>query len=187
MSIPLQSGGPTGAESVIGSRPREPRLTYRRILQAIRGGPFAGTWLFAWIFLSQLAHLIEHISRQVTGSGLLGPAFDNELSHLIFNGIIALVSLLLVAVYPRDPWVYPLVVLAVFHGIEHAYIFEQFVRTGLVNGPGLLGRGGAIGVIPLDRLDLHNIYNGFELLLMTAGFWHESETAFGEIHARSDT
>jgi hypothetical protein len=148
---------------------------YRRSITKIRTGPLAGKWLFAWVFLSQLGHLIEHIAKQISGSGLLGPSFDSEVSHLVFNGVIALVSLLLVAVYPCNPWVYPLAVLSVFHGIEHVYIFEQFTRTGLSDGPGLLGRGGAIGVIPIDRLDLHNIYNGAETILIVLGFWHEIE------------
>jgi hypothetical protein len=36
-------------------------------------------------------------------------------------------------------------------------------------------RGGACGVIPLDRFDLHNVYNGFEMILMVLGFWRETE------------
>jgi len=135
----------------------------------------AGTWLFAWVLFAQLGHLIEHIAKAIQGQGLLGPSFDSELSHLLFNGAIALLAIVLVLVYPRNPWVYPLVVISILHGIEHVYIFEQFTRTGLTNGPGLLGLGGAIGVIPLDRLDLHNVYNGFELILITLGFWNETE------------
>lgn len=148
---------------------------YGRVIQTFRNGPLAGKWLFAWVFLLQLGHLIEHIAKQLSGAGLFGPSLDTEVSHLIFNGLIAIVSLVLVAVYPHNPWVYPLCVLSVFHGIEHAYIFEQFLRTGVTNGPGLFGVGGAFGVIPLDRLDLHNVYNGLEMILMVLGFWTETE------------
>jgi hypothetical protein len=154
-------------------------LTYRKAVDAIRSGPLAGRWLFAWVFLAQLGHLIEHISVAIQGKPLLGSAFDSELSHLIFNGAIAVLAVVLVLVYPRNPWVYPLVILAIFHGIEHVYIYDQFLKTGVSNGPGLLGRGGAIGLIPLDRLDLHNVYNGLELTLMTLGLWHESESCIG--------
>jgi hypothetical protein len=150
----------------------------------MRSGPLQGRWLFAWVFLAQLGHLIEHISVAVQGKALLGPQFDSELSHLLFNGLIAIMSLVLVAVYPRNPWVYPLAVLCVFHGIEHAYIFEQFMRTGLVNGPGLLGQGGAIGIVPLVRVDLHNVYNGLEMILMVLGFWNETEALLTEEGAR---
>ena len=156
------------------------RLSYQRLIQAVRVGPLGGLWLFAYVFLAQLGHLVEHIAKQVTGAGVFGAALDSEPSHLIFNGAIALLVLVLVAVYRRNPWVYPLAVLSVFHGIEHAYIFELFVRTGLVEGPGLLGKGGAIGLIPLDRLDLHNIYNGTEVILLQLGLWHEVESTFAE-------
>jgi hypothetical protein len=131
--------------------------------------------LFGFAFMAQLGHLIEHIIKAITGAGLLGAAADNEFSHLLFNGLIALVALALVVLYRRNPWVYPLVVLSVFHGIEHVYIYAQFLVRGITDGPGLLGAGGAIGVLPIDRLDLHNLYNGFEMILMVLGFTHESD------------
>ena len=149
------------------------RNPYRTLTQIVRSGPLAGRWLFAWVFLAQLGHLIEHISVAIQGKPLLGPQFDSELSHLLFNGLIAIISLVLVMVYPRNPWVYPLAVLSILHGIEHVYIFEQFLRTGVTNGPGLFGVGGAIGVIPLERLDLHNVYNGGEMILIVLGLQDE--------------
>jgi hypothetical protein len=144
-------------------------------METVRAGSLAGRWLFAWVILAQLGHLIEHISVAIQGKPLLGPQFDSELSHLLFNGLVAIVSLVLVGVYPRNPWVYPLSVLSVFHGIEHVYIFNEFLKTGVSNGPGLLGLGGAIGVIPIDRLDLHNLYNGMEMILMVLGFGFETD------------
>lgn len=150
-------------------------LGYRRVVQAIRGGPLAGRWLFAWVVLAQLGHLLEHISVALLGKPVLGSTFDSELWHLIFNGAIALLSIVLLLVYPRNPWVYLLAVLSIFHGIEHVYIFEQSLHTGLLNAPGLLGLGGVIGIFPLGRLELHNAYNGIEMILMVLGFWHETE------------
>ena len=152
----------------------------------MRRGPLAGRWLFAWVFGAQFGHLIEHISVAIQGKGLLGPQFDSELSHLLFNGAIAVLSVLLVVAYPRNPWVYPLLLLAVLHGAEHAYIYSQFLQTGIANGPGLLGRGGAIGLIPLDRLDLHNVYNGFEVILMVLGVGFETETALSTVKETFD-
>lgn len=128
---------------------------------------------------------MEHIAKQVTGAGLAGANLDNELSHLLFNMAIALFSLTLLFVYPRNPWVYPLCVLSVLHGIEHIYIFEQYLRTGVTNGPGLFGQEGAFGVFPVARLDLHNAYNGFEVVLMTLGFWHETEAGVALSDERS--
>lgn len=146
---------------------------WRNAIASLRAGPLAGLWLFVWVFLAQLGHLIEHIAKAITGAGLLGSSFDSEVSHLLFNGAIAVLAVVLVLVYPRNPWVYPLAAISILHGIEHVYIFEQFLRTGLSNGPGLLGEGGAIGLIPLDRLDVHNVYNGFEVVFLTLGFGHE--------------
>lgn len=80
---------------------------------------------------------------------MLGSMFDSELSHLLFNAMIAVASALLVATYPRNPWVYPLCLLSIFHGVEHIYIFRQFLITGMSNGLGLLGQGGAIGLVAL--------------------------------------
>ena len=154
-----------------------PRGLCHAAVAALRGGPLGGRWLFAWVFLAQFGHLIEHIAKALTGAGLLGSSFDSEVSHLLFNGAVAVLSAALVVIYPRNPWVYPLVALSILHAIEHVYIFEQFVRTGLTNGPGLLGQGGAIGLVPLERLDLHNVYNGFEMILMTLGLVTETESA----------
>jgi hypothetical protein len=158
-------------------------ISYQSFVAGLRRGPFQGRWLFAWVFMAQLGHLIEHISVAIQGRGLLGSQFDSELSHLLFNGAIAVLAVVLVIVYPRNPWVYPLMMLSVFHGVEHVYIYHQFLETGIVAGPGLLGRGGAIGVIPLDRLDLHNLYNGVEMILMVLGFWNETEILLDEAEA----
>jgi len=143
--------------------------------------------LFGFVVALQIGHLIEHIAVALSGHGLIGLAADSELSHLLFNGLIAILSILLIRVYPTNPWVYPLALLSVFHAFEHIYIFAQYVRTGTVNGPGLLGIGGAIGIVPLARLDLHNVYNGLEVILMVLGIgWEldacmtDEEVAFDE-------
>jgi hypothetical protein len=153
---------------------RDPRL-YSRVIAFLRAGPLQGPWFFAWIFLAQLGHLIEHISVAIKGSGLFGPSADTELTHLLFNGAIAVLAVVLMLVYTRNPWVYPLVGLTVFHLAEHVYIYQLYLQTGVPNGPGLLGLGGVIGVIPLDRLDLHNAYNGLEMVLIALGLWYEIE------------
>ena len=132
------------------------------------------------MFAFQLGHLAEHILVKLTRAPFFGAAANSEEAHLIFNGLIAIYALVLVWAFPRNPWVYPLALLSVFHGIEHVYIYELYLRTGITNGPGLLGLGGAVGLIPLDRLDLHNVYNGFEMILMVLGFWSETENLLTE-------
>jgi hypothetical protein len=54
---------------------------YRRVITNIREGPLAGKWLFAWVFLSQLGRLIQHITKQLSGSGLHRPSYDSEVSQ----------------------------------------------------------------------------------------------------------
>lgn len=147
----------------------------RSVTALVRNGPLAGLWLFVWVFAAQLGHLIEHIAKAITGSGLLGASLDSELSHFLFNGAIAVLAVVLIAAYPQNPWVYPLAAIAFLHGVEHAYIFEQYVRTGIRDGPGLLGSGGAIGLIPLARQELHNAYNGLETILLVLGCSFEIE------------
>jgi len=137
-------------------------------------------WLFVFVLIAQFGHLIEHIAVALTGKALLGAAADTEVSHLVFNLMIALLAVGLVAVYPKNVWVYPLLALAFLHGVEHVYIYEQFARTGVNNGPGLFGIGGAIGVIPLDRLDLHNVYNGFEMIFMVLGVGLQIEVTLAD-------
>lgn len=61
------------------------------------------------------------------------------------------------------------------HIAQHVYIYQQFLRTEVVNGPRLFGLEGAFGSIPLPRLELHNIYNGIEMILIALGFWYEAE------------
>jgi len=142
-----------------------------------------GPLLFGYVFVAQLGHLVEHIAKAITGSGLLGPSFDSEWSHLFFNGLIAVLSLVLVAVYPKNPWVYPLAVIAVLHGAEHIYIVAQWLQTGITGGPGLFGLGGRIGLIPLARLDLHNVYNGLEVILLTLGLLEETRPIWEDVRA----
>lgn len=143
-----------------------------------------GVWLFAFVFFLQLGHLIEHISIAVQGKGLLGPAFNTETSHFLFNGAIACLSIVLIAVYPRNPWVYPLCALSLFHEAEHVYIFSQYLQTGITGGPGLLGLGGLWGIFPIPRLQLHNVYNGLEVILMMLGFIYQAEILLQEPESR---
>lgn len=136
-----------------------------------------GLWLFASVYLLQLGHLSEHISMAIQGHGLLGPEFNTELSHFLFNGLIFLLATVMFFVFPRNPWLYPLVVVCGFHELEHCYIFSNYLRTGIVGAPGLLGSGGAIGVLPIARTQLHNIYNGTEVILLTLGLTYQTDLA----------
>jgi hypothetical protein len=149
------------------------RARVATFVSGFRRGPLDGAWLFAVVASAQLGHVIEHISVALRGSALLGPAFDTETSHFVFNTFIAVISVLLVLVYPRNVWAYVLCAVAIAHGVEHAFILHDFLQAGVVNSPGFLGHGGALGILPIARNDLHNLYNGTELVLMALGFTYE--------------
>jgi hypothetical protein len=159
----------------------------------MRSGPLAGAGLFAVIFALQFGHLAEHIAVKLRGSALLGAAADSEETHLAFNSAIAVLTFVLVWAYRSNPWVYPLAVISLLHASEHVYIYLQYMRTQTVGGPGLLGVGGLLGIVPLERVDLHNAYNGVEVILMMLGFRFEISEAldsgralFGEVGPASD-
>lgn len=131
--------------------------------------------LFAFMFCLQLGHLTEHIAKLLRGEGLLGPAGDTEPWHFTFNAAIAVLAIAALRAYPRNPWTYPLVVLAIVHGLEHVVILERYLRTGVPDANGIFGEGGLVGLVPLPRMALHNAYNGLETVLMALGLWHEVE------------
>jgi len=170
---------------VVHSRPSTSGPPLLPRLAAFLRRPSSRLWLFGFVFAAQLGHLGEHISVAILGHGLLGQAFDSELSHFLFNGVIAILSIVLIAIYPRNPWVYPLCVISLFHEAEHVYIFSQYLQYGASGGPGLLGDGGLWGIIPISRWQLHNIYNGFEVILLMLGFIYETDTVLAKSESRS--
>ncbi len=136
--------------------------------------------LFAVIFWLQVGHMVEHLSLAFRGQPLLGVEADSQFFHFFFNSAIAIIAAALVLRHPRNPWVYALAAVALLHESEDLYVYARFVLTsGSVDGPisegeaGLMGVGGALGLIPLQQIDLHNIYNGFEWILVALAFWHE--------------
>jgi hypothetical protein len=137
------------------------------------GTDFRRLWLLGGVAFAQLVHLGDHIVFAVTGRAVIGPAATSELTHFLFNGAIALLSIALVRSYSRNPWVYPLLAVAWLHELEHVVIYVDSLRSGLSGQPGLLGIGGLLGVLPVTRTELHNAYNGLELILLALGFWHE--------------
>jgi hypothetical protein len=90
---------------------------------------------------------------------------------------VAIVALMLARQLPRNLWVYPLAGVALAHGLEHAYAYGHLLTSGVGASRGLLGTGGVIGLIPLPPVDLHNVYNGVELILLTLGLQYEIDTS----------
>lgn len=129
-------------------------------------------WL-AFLFLlvaGQFGHMLEHCAQMVQihilglhgaqASGIIG-ALNIEWVHLIWSSWVLLgVALLLLPRSPfhNDMWLWMLFIFAIYHEAEHIYIVSVYIKTGIIGTPGLLAKGGLIGVLPIVRPDLHFLY-----------------------------
>jgi len=82
---------------------------------------------------------------------------------------IAIVAVLALTWWPKNPFGWALMPLALWHLAEHSVILTTYLRTGITGTPGILARGGLLNG-PLSRPDLHFLYNAAVLLLLT-GIW----------------
>jgi hypothetical protein len=142
--------------------------------------------LLAFLFIlvvTQGAHVLEHVAQmvQIHLLGLSGPQargifgmLDIEWVHFIWNSWVLAWAALLVFLFRKNPWLWVLLVISIWHEIEHVYIMSIFLKTGHPGAPGLLARGGAIGGgLPLTRPDLHFYYNLLEELLLIIAYLYQ--------------
>jgi hypothetical protein len=142
-------------------------------------------WLafFFILVVTQGAHFLEHVAQMVQihllglsglqARGILG-MLDLEWVHFIWNSWVLLYAVLLVFLFRKNPWLWVLLVISVWHEIEHVYIMSVFLHTGHVGAPGLLAHGGAIGGgLPLSRPDLHFYYNLLEELVLIIAYLYQ--------------
>ena len=126
----------------------------------------------------QTGHQVEHIAQMFQmhalgeppafAHGLVG-RLDLEWVHFGLTVTIALVALIALARWPRNPVAWLLMPLALWHLAEHTAILLTYLRTGITGTPGILARGGLLNG-PLPRPDLHFIYNA-AILLLLIGVW----------------
>jgi hypothetical protein len=139
-------------------------------------------WLafFFILVVTQGAHVLEHVAQMVQihllglsglqARGIFG-MLDLEWVHLIWNSWVLICAVLLVFLFRKNPWLWVLLVISVWHEIEHVYIMSVFLRTGHPGAPGLLAAGGAIGGgLPLSRPDLHFFYNLLEEVVLIIAY-----------------
>ena len=142
-------------------------------------------WLafFFILVVTQGAHVLEHVAQMVQihllglsglqARGILG-MLDIEWVHFIWNAWVLLCAVLLVFIFRKNPWLWVLLVISVWHEMEHVYIMSVFLHTGHIGAPGLLARGGAIGGgLPLSRPDLHFFYNLLEELVLIIAYIYQ--------------
>ncbi len=144
-------------------------------------------WLafFFVLLVAQSVHFTEHIAQmiQIHILGLMGSqahgiigVLDFECTHFLFDALWVpfCVYTLFVVFRKSNPWLWVLLPVVTWHGIEHIAIMSVYLRTGIVGSPGLLARGGAIaGGLPLTRPDLHFFYNLIEETLIVIAYFHQ--------------
>ena len=142
-------------------------------------------WLafFFILVVTQGAHFLEHVAQMVQihllglsglqARGIFG-MIDIEWVHFIWNSWVLICTVLLVFLFRKNPWLWVLLVISVWHEIEHVSIMSVFLRTGHPGAPGLLAAGGAIGGgLPLSRPDLHFFYNLLEELVLIIAYFSQ--------------
>lgn len=169
-----------------------------------RYGPTAA--LLSMLLAAQGFHAVEHITQWVqyhvlgwsarASNGLLSPA-NAEWVHFIWNWLVLLIVIALVAGGMRGMWAMLLLAWATAHTVEHTYMFVRHLQVlGELRGlgvtnitaqglPGILGRDGWLarseatrgtffcqlpGLTTANRLDVHFWWNvGETALLLLAG------------------
>jgi len=126
----------------------------------------------------QLGHQVEHVVQMIQmhvdgqppafAHGLIGQ-LDLEWVHFGMTLGIAIVAILALTWWPKNPCAWLLTPLALWHLAEHSVILTTYLRTGITGTPGILARGGLLNG-PLRRADLHFLYN-VAVLLLLVGTW----------------
>jgi hypothetical protein len=142
-------------------------------------------WLafFFILVVTQGAHFLEHVAQMVQihllglsglqARGILG-MLDIEWVHFIWNSWVLLCVVLLLFLFPRNPWLWVLLLISAWHEVEHVYIMSVYLQTGHIGAPGLLARGGTIGGgLPLSRPDLHFGYNLLEEFVLIIAYLYQ--------------
>lgn len=165
--------------------------------------------LLSALLVAQGFHAVEHIAQWTqyhllgwtarASTGLLSPA-NAEWVHFVWNWLVVLVVLALVAGGMRNIWAWLLLAWALAHTFEHTYLMVRHllvlnelgqlgVRGITAQGlPGILGRDGWLarseltrgtflcqlpGLTTANRLDVHFWWNvGETVLLLLAGHFY---------------
>lgn len=135
---------------------------------------------FFILVVTQGGHFIEHSAQMsqmyilgipaMEAHGLIG-TLDIEWVHFIWNSWVLIYGIFLLYYGRKNPWLWALLILALWHEAEHVYIIDCYLKTGMAGNPGLLARGGALwGGLPITRPNLHFLYTLIEESLLILGY-----------------
>jgi hypothetical protein len=172
---------PHPSRAAYPARPVPVARSWRAAVGLLRADPWLG--LFYLIAATQGGHFLEHVAQMAQihllgvparqAHGIVG-ALDLEWVHFLWNGAVLAATLLLVAAYPRNGWLWLTLLCAGWHEVEHIQIMWAFLTTGVAGTPGLLSRGGALaGGLPITRPNLHFLYNAVETAVLIVAFSHQ--------------
>ena len=125
--------------------------------------------LLGFLAISQATHLLEHVAQMVqihllhlsgaNAQGIVGQ-LNIEWVHFVWNALILVTLVVLVAHFRTNPWLIAVTPLAAWHFVEHSVMIATYLQTGVSGSPGLLSSGGIVfGGLPIARPDLHFLYN----------------------------
>jgi hypothetical protein len=155
-----------------------PQAPTRRILPL----PTDWRWVF-WILLAtQAGHVVEHAAQMVElhvldlppagAKGLLG-FVDIEWVHFLWSTYILVMSAILLRRFHWNRWLLLAVILGSWHELEHAVLLATYLATGVAGTPGILARGGVVG-LAISRPDLHFLYNAMLTVLLLLAYRAET-------------
>lgn len=146
--------------------------------------------LFYVLVVTQTGHFLEHVAQmaQIHLLGLSGPnargvfgALDIEWVHFIFNAWVIIAIPLLLRHFRRNVWLWAALVISAWHEIEHLVIMSVYLTTGKAGTPGLLSQGGLLGGgLPINRADLHFLYNLIETVPLVIAFVYQVKLSYDE-------
>lgn len=165
---------------------------------------FQGDWkvlgwmaVFEFLVAFQLAHFAEHAAQVIElhvwewqparALGIISE-LDAEGVHWWWNTAVFFLVVLLLLRYRDNKWLWASFFFALWHELEHAYIYFYWVLgNGVHEHPGILGQGGLVdgwnidlGLLTnLGRADLHFGYNLFEVGFLLIAFLVQVNALFG--------
>jgi hypothetical protein len=135
--------------------------------------------LFYVLVVTQIGHFFEHVAQMIQihamnlsgvfARGIFG-VLDIEWVHFLWNLWVLLAALVLLWRFRENPWLWFTALFSLWHALEHTAILWIYLSTGVIGSPGWLSLGGAGGGLPVQRPDLHFLYNLIETVPLVIAF-----------------